>query len=172
MVLELPTIVAMAVGALACLWDLRTRRIPNALTLSAPALAVVWFLSTSGAGGALSALYGWFVGLAIFLPFYLLGGMGAGDVKLMAALGAWLGPALVFWSALYAAIAGGVLAVVIATYGGYLRQALRNLGAVVLYWRIVGPRPLPALTLETAPGPRLAYALPILIGMVAAIWLR
>ena len=107
---EHSTVVALVVAVIACLWDLWTRRIPNLLTFGAALAAALWFLATGGLAAGAWALCGWCVGLLLFLPFYLLGGMGAGDVKLMAAVGAWLGPVLVFWSGVYGAIAGGVLA--------------------------------------------------------------
>ena len=170
--LDLARIAALSVGAIACVWDLRTRRIPNALTFGSSLLALGVSLLVSGLPGLGYAMAGWSVGLAIFLPFFLLGGMGAGDVKLLAALGAWLGPVTVFWLAVYAALAGGLLAVALTLYSGYLRQALNNLGGALLYWRTAGPGPVPGLTLASAKGPRLAYALPIFVGMVAALWLR
>jgi prepilin peptidase CpaA len=170
--LQISQLVALAVGCAACAWDLRTRRIPNALTLGS-ALAALAFHAVQGGPPALAAsLGGWAVGLLLFLPFFLVGGMGAGDVKLLAALGAWLGPVAVAWSALYAGIAGGLLALGVTLHRGYLRQALANLGGALAYWRSAGPRPVPGLTLASAGGPRLAYALPIVMGMVAALWLR
>jgi len=167
-----PIVAALAVALTACVTDLRTRRIPNTLTLGAALIAFLFFLATGGARGLGLSAGGWLVGLAVFLPFFLLGGMGAGDVKLVAALGAWLGPGKVVWVALYGGIAGGVLAVIVAASHGYLRQAFWNLGYLLWFWRAGGPRPLAALTLEHAKGPRLAYAVPIAIGMGATLWLR
>ena len=59
----------------------------------------------------LFASLGLAVGLAVFFPFFALGGMGGGDVKLMAALGTWIGWSPIVWTALYGAVAGGVMAV-------------------------------------------------------------
>jgi len=167
-----PVAAALAVALAACVTDLRTRRIPNGLTFGAALVAFVFYLGTDGLSGLGWSAAGWVTGLAVFLPFFLLGGMGAGDVKLVAALGAWLGPGRVVWVALYGGIAGGVLAVLVAVLHGYLRQALWNVGYLLWFWRTSGPRPLAALTLQEAKGPRLAYALPIAIGMVATLWLR
>ncbi len=115
---------------------------------------------------------GWVVGVAFLLAPYALGSMGAGDVKLLGALGAWLGPGDTVWLGLYTGIAGGAIAFVVAARHGYLRQAYRNLSGLLLYWRVAGVRPLAELTLEKGNGPRLAYAMPILAGTVATLWLR
>jgi prepilin peptidase CpaA len=98
--------------------------------------------------------------------------MGGGDVKLLAALGAWVGPGPVVWVALYAALAGGVMAVATAISRGYLRQAVSNVGSLVTYWRIAGLKPHPALTIDSATSVRLPYALPIAAGLVVTLWLR
>ena len=107
----LPTAAVLLVGLAACALDLRSRRIPNALTFGAAAAALVFHTVTAGVSGLQTAAFGWIVGTALFLPFFLLGGMGGGDVKLLAALGAWLGPREAMWLAIYGSIAGGVLAI-------------------------------------------------------------
>ena len=165
-------IAALVLGGVACFCDVRVRRIPNTLTFGASAVAFAFFLATKGFEGLGLSVAGWCVGLAMFVPFFLLGGMGAGDVKLLAAFGAWLGPWRIVWAAAFGGIAGGVLAVVVAVGHGYLRQALYNLGSLLWFWRTVGVQTHPELTLEHAKGPRLTYAVPITIGMVVALWLR
>ena len=100
------------------------------------------------------ALAGWLVGVALFFPVFALGGMGAGDVKLLGGVGAWLGPVAAVWVALYSGIAGGVMGLVVAGFSGYLTQAFTNIcwmPADVLANR--GPRPAPELTLSTHRGP-------------------
>ena len=163
---------ALVISLAACLFDLRTRRIPNALTLGGAAVAFVYTLGTQGLPAAVVSAAGWATGLAIFLPFFLLGGLGAGDVKLVACLGAWLGPIPVLWVALYAALAGGMMAIVVAFASGYLRTAVDNVYLLLSHFRVAGIRPLPELTLKQGNGPRLPYALPIAAGTVAALWLR
>ena len=96
--------------------------------------------------------------------------MGAGDVKLMAALGAWLGWQPGLSIAMYGAVAGGVLAIVVALATGYLRQAFSNLWRLVMHWRIVGLQPMNDLTLDHTQGPRLAYAVPIFVGLLVTLW--
>lgn len=171
------TVSAGAVGALlltglATVVDLRSGRIPNVLTLGGAVLGVFVGLITEGVSGVGQSLAGWLVGCALFLPFFLLGGMGAGDVKLLAALGAWLGPSTTLFVALYAGMAGGVMALLVSAAQGYLKQLFANLWGLLIFWRIAGVQPMPSLTLRTAASPRLPYALPIAAGTVAALWLR
>ena len=164
--------VVLVVGLIACVTDIRTRRIPNVLTFGAALAALVFHGATAGLQGLTHAALGWVVGVAIFMPFFLLRGMGGGDIKLLAALGAWLGPGDAFWLAVYASLAGGVMAIVFSLARGYLMTALRNLGTLVRYWSLVGPRPMPSLTLERGEAPRLAFAVPMLVGTMVTIWLR
>ena len=164
--------IVLVVGLIACVTDIRTRRIPNVLTFGAALLALVFHGATSGLPGLTHAALGWVAGVAVFMPFFLLRGMGGGDVKLLAALGAWLGARDAFWLAVYASLAGGVMAVLFSLTHGYLLTALRNIGNLVRYWALVGPRPLPSLTLDRGDAPRLAFAVPMLVGTMVTIWLR
>jgi prepilin peptidase CpaA len=163
---------ALIIGAAACVTDLHSRRIPNWLTFGAAAAAFAVHFAGAGQAGVQEAAAGWATGLFLFMPLFLLGGMGAGDVKLLAALGAWLGPGPAFWLAIYGSMAGGVLAVVVALRHNYLRTALSNLGILGKFWWLVGLRPMASLTLERGSGPRLAYAVPLFLGTVITIWLR
>lgn len=165
-------IAALIVGAIACATDLRSARIPNVLTLSAVLAGVVFHAVTSGGSGAAAAGLGVLAGLLVFFPFFALGALGAGDVKLMAALGAWLGWQPTVNVALYAAVAGGVLAVAVSLWHGYLARALGNLRTLFTHWWLVGVTPLPELTLDKGTGLRLPYALPIMAGLVVALWRR
>lgn len=169
---NLDVMVATAIALVAVGWDLATRRIPNLLTLGAAIAALAVHAYLEGFSGVWMSLSGWLVGAALLLPFFALGGMGAGDVKLMAALGAWLGPASIVWVALYSSIAGGALALVVAALSGYLKQAFKNLWSLLLQWHIAGVRPVPDLTLASSRGPRLAYAVPVLAGLMVTLWLR
>jgi prepilin peptidase CpaA len=98
--------------------------------------------------------------------------MGAGDVKLLAAVGAWLGPSQVVMAALATSVAGGVIALAVALGHGYLKVALSNLWMLLTHWRVMGIRPVDELTLQAARGPRLAYAVPIAIGTLVTLWLK
>ena len=166
------TYTVLALAVIACITDLKWRRIPNLLTFGAAALALVFHGVTAGVPGVVNAVLGWLVGTALFLPFFLLRGMGGGDVKLLAALGAWTGPGAAFWLAIYASLAGGVLAVVVSLARGYLGTALGNIRSLLTFWFVVGPRPMEALTLEHKNAPRLAFAIPMLVGTTVTVWLR
>jgi prepilin peptidase CpaA len=160
---------ALVTAAFAVFTDLRARRIPNALTLGSATAALAFHLV---AGSPLRALTGCAVGLCLFLPVYMLRGLGAGDVKLLAAIGAWVGPSLALWTGLYGAIAGGVLAIVVSFGAGYTRELFANLRLLFTHWRVVGMKPLDQVSLEGGRGPRLAYAIPIAVGVVSTLWLR
>jgi prepilin peptidase CpaA len=165
-------VVAIVIAVLAAVVDVRTRRIPNLLTFGAAAVAFAWHLWSGGPSGLMTAALGWCCGVALFFPFFALGGMGAGDVKLLAALGAWLGPALVLWTALFSAMAGGVQAIALCLFYGCTRTVLSNVWLLLIHWRTVGLKPMHELTLPMARGPRLAYAVPMMFGTVVAIWMR
>ena len=163
---------ALLVAGAAMLWDLRTRRIPNELTFGTAAVALAYGLVAGGPWGFLIAVAGWLAGAAVFFPLFALGGMGAGDVKLMAALGALLGPVEAVSLAIFASIAGGVFGAIVALYHGYLRQAGINVWLMVMQWRTAGIQPVAGLTLRDATAPRLAYAVPIAVGVVITLWRR
>ena len=160
------------VAALATFSDLRTGRIPNALTFGAMAGGLLFSAIHAGGAGLATSLLGGVVGLALFFPLFALGGMGGGDVKLLAAVGTWLGPFGALQAALWASLAGGVLAVIVGLSRGYLAAALRNVSALLWVWRTVGPSRVSELTLSESKGPRLAYAVPIGIGAIVALWIR
>jgi prepilin peptidase CpaA len=169
---NLTTGAALIIGAAACATDLHSRRIPNWLTFGAAAAAIATQFAMGGSSGVQHAMAGWVAGLFLFMPLFLLGGMGAGDVKLLAALGAWLGPSDALWLAIYASLAGGVIAVVMALRNGYLKTAFDNIGGLVRFWWLFGLKPMPAMTLEHGKAPRLAYAVPVFVGTVVTLWLH
>jgi prepilin peptidase CpaA len=163
---------ALVVAGVACFCDLRTRRIPNVLTLGAAGAGFVYHLSTGGAGALGHSALGWLIGVLVFIVPFALRGLGGGDVKLVGALGAWIGPSDTVWLTVYTALAGGVMAIGISLVYGYLDTAIQNIWLLLCHWRIAGLTAAPDLTLERSSAPKLAYALPILVGMVATVWLR
>ena len=165
-------ICTLTIAGAACVTDLRTRRIPNVLTIGAALAGLVFQFATGGVEALGQAALGWLLGALVFLLPFALGGLGGGDVKLLAALGAWLGPADALWLVLYTGVAGGVMAVAVSARYGYLGTALQNVKLLLCHWQVAGIKALPEITLEGSGGPKLAYAFPILMGLVTSVWLR
>jgi prepilin peptidase CpaA len=162
-----PVIVLVALATQA---DVRARKIPNVLTGPALLLGVLVHLGLNGTAGAGSALLGAVVAGAILLPGWLMGFMGAGDVKLMAAVGAWLGHPDGFVAAVAALIAGGLLAIAVAVRRGILKQALRN--SMALGLALLGRKGSGSTTRPTTAGVRFPFAPAVLAGAIFALLSR
>ncbi|PMR70178.1 A24 family peptidase [Halomonas heilongjiangensis] len=104
--------------------DLREHRIPNLLVMAGAAMGILLQAVLAGFGGVLAAITGLLVGMAVLLPGYLLGFTGAGDAKLMAAVGTFLGPWGVFQAALASIVIGGVIALGFAFSALISRQSI------------------------------------------------
>ncbi|MES2153064.1 MAG: A24 family peptidase [Pseudomonadota bacterium] len=171
----LPGLVLGTLLATAVWHDLATRRIPNLLILPGLFAGVAlnlllppgagpfqWPVGGIGGGAALAGAGG---GLLLLLPMYALGALGAGDVKLLAMVGAFLGPQAIMAVALLSLLAGGVLSLVVAIWLGVLPQVLRNVYAMVFstVLRTLGGAGA-ALDAPARPSGRLAYAVAILSG--------
>jgi prepilin peptidase CpaA len=111
--------------------DLRTRRVPNALTALLALSGLVYAASGIGHLTVGGALAGFFIALALMLPGHLLGATGAGDVKLFAASGALLGPAPIVGAFLYTALAGGALAAIVAFHRRRLQATLGRAAGLI-----------------------------------------
>lgn len=165
----LAVVLAVALGH-----DLATRRIPNWLVASALLAAVLLNVLAAATTGVLSgataglgkSLLGALTGLVVMLPLYLLHAMGAGDVKLMAAVGAFLGPLPTLGAVLLVFLAGGVLSLAAALCSGTLKRVANN-----LRWITIG-----ALsgglcrTGDVQTTGRLPYALAIAAGTALQLW--
>jgi prepilin peptidase CpaA len=151
----------------ACVSDLRSRRIPNVI-VSALALSGIGyaFVMMTPQAALVHALGGSAVGLALWLPFWLVRVLGAGDVKLVAATGAWLGVAGVVEASLLGAAAGGVLAMWALTRHDGVAAGARRFGTWMLALRITRTV-LPELTPKER---RLPYGLAIGAGAAVAAW--
>ena len=154
--------------------DLQTRRIPNALVFGGTLLGMVAQLCVPGTAGGLSALGGMAACLALMLPMYVLRAMGAGDVKLMVMVGAFLGLPLAASAALAVFLAGGVLALVYALCKGAIGKSLTNMADVVQGAALslaTGERPSLAIDAAKSAG-RVPYALAIAVGTVGFLMLH
>lgn len=112
--------------------DYSQRRVPNWLNASLILLGFVVQAYFHGAAGLLAGLGGLAVGLGVLIIPWLMHGMGAGDVKLMAAIGVWFGPWMTLIAFAAGAIIGGLLASVMIMAGGKVRQAAANLGVIMV----------------------------------------
>jgi prepilin peptidase CpaA len=102
--------IALSLGTAAIVDDLRRRAIANWINVAGISAGLAYHTWNSGAAGLFGSAGGAAAGFAVFLIFYLLGGMGAGDLKLAAAFGALLGPSGILLAALLAAPLGGLIA--------------------------------------------------------------
>jgi prepilin peptidase CpaA len=127
----MPTLFVLSAGLGAAVFtDVRSRRIPNWLT---GAIAGAGFGIACGGGAVtpLQAGLGLLAGLLLMMPGHVIGATGAGDVKLMAAVGSVVGPEMVFRAFLYSAVAGGVFAVIVAARRGRLAATLQDASRLV-----------------------------------------
>jgi len=160
--------------------DVRNYRIPNAVVFWGAGLGLLlnavmpegfgFANQIPGGLGLLSALAGLAIGLAALLPMYLLRAMGAGDVKLMAMVGAFLGPDDVVGAILATFIAGGVLSILYAWKIGVLRRTLQNIHNI-LYSGAVKVASGSFPTLEDAPetAGKFPYAAAIAVGTLGYV---
>ena len=153
-------IVAVGMGAAAVI-DLRTRRIPNILTATLAAIGIGLAAAGFGRVGLGSSMLGCLLGLAFMMPGHVFGRTGAGDVKLLAAAGALLGPKDTIYAFLYTAIAGGVLALAVAVARRRLSHTLASTSALVS-----GSEEARAAVESSSSDNRFAYAPAIAIGVV------
>src|SRR5205823_14879313 len=118
---------SVPLAILAGVTDWRSRRIPNWLTVPGLAAGIVLNTVLGGWPGAKASLLGAGLGLGLLLRFVLIGSLGAGDWKLVGALGAFLGPAHLIAVLFATVLVAGVMAIALIVYKGRARQALRNI---------------------------------------------
>jgi prepilin peptidase CpaA len=110
---EVGTALVIVYVTMVALIDLRTQHIPNLLSAAAALLGLIAQVSLNGAPGLLSALAGAAIGLGMFLPFYLLRAVGAGDVKAMATVGIFLGAQATLLAVAFTLIVGAIVGVIV-----------------------------------------------------------
>lgn len=161
------------VAAVGAWYDVRERRVPNELTVGGLALALA-LAAFAGWSGVLAALAGAGIAFAVALPVFLAGGLGGGDVKLLTAVGAFLGPGELPAALAAIAIVGGVMAVVEVVRQGAVARTLRRLGGIVmgLRWRTFtrwkGRASGEPLTVDAEGAITVPYAVAIAAGAVLA----
>ena len=164
-----PTVVVLAIATFT---DLRSRRIPNLLVLPfllAGIAVSVWMGSWHGLE---QSLLGLLFGAGFFGIIAVLGGMGMGDVKLCAAIGAWIGPGQLLTALVLTGLVGGVMALVWAAAGGFLGELFQGTGDLVFGMRQRGLRPHTDLVLTNPLTRKMPYAPAIAIGTVISFFSR
>ena len=168
-----PAMVLWGLLAAAVWHDVRRRRIPNRLVFSGALLGVLLnsvALPGVTPAGPWLALGGLAVGLGLLLPMYALKALGAGDVKLMAMVGAFLGPRPAVFAVLCSLLAGGVLALAVALCQGTLRQALANARQLLLQgWLRAAAGEVPRVGAPSVAGGNLPYAIAIAAGTAISL---
>jgi len=159
----LPLIVVAGSAITAAAIDLRIRRVPNVLTGSVALVGLGLAAVGLGRVGIWLALAGCLVGLSLMLPGYLIGAMGGGDVKLLAAVGTLLGPGATLRAFVASAIAGGVIAMFVAWRRGRFTATVAGTAVLVTS---VGSR-IDELN-DTGRDNRFAYAPAIAVGVIVA----
>lgn len=167
MIHGIQTVSLLALVTVATATDLASRRIPNPLTLGGLA-----------AGLGLRALLGWealaaglmgaALALVLTVPLVALGGLGGGDAKLLAAVGAFLGLAELPVALLVTALVGGMMAIAMATFRGALGETLIHLGRLAM--RPLKAAPEPVRTLKTPGALAIPYGVAIAVGAMAGWW--
>ncbi len=159
-------------ATISAVYDVRSRRIPNFITLPAIVFGLLLHavfgglrqLATAAAAGLICGL--------IFLIFYLAGGMGAGDVKLMTAAGCLTGLSLIQHLLVWTALAGGVMAIGVALYRRQLVATLHSTYAVLVHHTAMGLTPHAQFNVRNDRTLRLPYALAIMAGSALTLCLR
>jgi len=175
--LDLRTGVLIVLLVAAALIDTKSNRIPNWLVFGGAAFGIAYnaiFSVFPRDIGWLIALEGLGVGLGMLLPFYLLRAMGAGDVKLMAMVGAFLGPWHTLMAVLATFLAGGVLAIAFLLANGSLRRGLLTtfaIGRGAMLDVAAGSKPVLALDASVSAG-KLPYGVAIAVGTIGYLVLK
>jgi prepilin peptidase CpaA len=163
-----PIIVTLvALLAIAAYSDVRTYRIPNVVTVPGMLLGIALNGTLVHGAGFTSSMYGCLFALAGLMPLYVLRVWGAGDVKLMAMVGAFVGSGSLFGALLGSLLAGGITAVVVAWHRKRGRLLIDNLRCMLLEAAFNAQvRGVTAIDTPAESAGKVAYALPILLGTV------
>jgi len=148
--------------------DGKELRVPNWITFPLIITGLVFNTLLAGWAGLGGGLLGMVVGLVCLLPLYAVGGMGAGDVKLLAGVGAWLGWKVTFYGFAISTVVGAVMAVGMMLYKKDTKKHCANLLMILSEWtQIRNPKKLSEIAAERKPRMLLLpYGIPICIGCI------
>jgi prepilin peptidase CpaA len=149
--------------------DLRVRKIPNLLTFQAMGVALIYHCTTRGLYGLSASVIGLVLGTAIFAIPYVMGGMGAGDAKLMGVVGAILGPEKLLVSSVFVAISGGIYALFIFSVNYRYTKYIINKILFTIKHYILTRKVIVANSNYEYKKPQLCYALPIAFGTLLSL---
>ena len=157
-----PVILLLGLLGIAVASDLRRHRIPNFLVVLGLVLGLAGQAYSNGLTGLGDGALGLLIGFGIFLPLYALGGMAAGDVKLMAMVGSFLTPHFAMWTAFFSLIAGGLCGLLLVLARGQVQQTLGR------YWLMLRARAYVAPAADEVAGKPFPYSIAILLGTLAS----
>ncbi len=152
-------------------YDIRYRRIPNWLVLAGIVTGFAWNTFSSGLSGLGHAAAGLGLGFALYFPLYLLRARGAGDVKLLAAVGAIVGPGNCFWVFLLTAVLGGIIAMLMLLVRGRVRHTFFNMSFIMSdLLKLRAPyKSSDELDVTTSKGMRLPHGAMMAVGVLAFV---
>jgi prepilin peptidase CpaA len=165
-------IAASVVALIGAAFDVKSRRIPNKLTGPALLFGMALHLTLDGWHGLLNCVAAGLICGGVFLVFYLAGGMGAGDVKLITAVGCLAGLTNTAYLLVLTALAGGVMAIGLALVRGRLKETLLNVGALANHHKNQGLTAHPDLNVRNENTLRLPYGLAIAAGCTITLYLQ
>jgi len=156
----------LSILSISAIIDFRTQKIPNLITVPSVIIALLYHFVTNGIEGLIFSLLGLGTGIGLLIIPYVLGGMGAGDAKLMGAVGAILGSKSVFVAFLFTALVGGIYSFVIIMlhrkqFKGFFKKQLITLKLFILT-RIFIPDPVE----DNHKKPKMCYGVAITLGTV------
>lgn len=166
------TCVVMAVFLLLAVYhDIRTLKIPNWISLGGALAGLAIVSIDTDISAILTSVAGWLTGLIMMLPFYILRTMGAGDVKLVAMIGIYIGPQSMLGAIFYILIAGGIFSLLIATINGKLPELMTSIRDFMTFStgsRTFGPIKIAIDTIPTSD--KIPYSLPIMAGTMTWVF--
>jgi prepilin peptidase CpaA len=152
-----------------------THRIPNWLTVTGFVAGVALNSAVTGLKGTATALEGAGIGLLILVPVVYLRALGAGDLKLVAAVGAFVGPTLLWLVLLASVLVAGAMAIILMIRAQRVQETLRNLGCLIMSFFMFGIRSYPDISLDNPRLLKLPFGVAVAVGtlscFVAARWI-
>jgi prepilin peptidase CpaA len=160
----------LAVTMIATITDLRSQRIPNWLVFPFLLAGMVVSTVVGGWSGLEHSVLGVLLAAALMGLFYVLGGMGMGDVKLCAGIGAWVGPEQLAFALAFMGLAGGVMAFGWALRRGFLKESLTGAGDLIFGLKKRGLRRHATLVIANPAAHRMPYAPAIAVGAILSFF--